>query len=100
MSKDNVIDLKKPESLIDDPITKTGAELIFEVISRAYEHHSLMVTSNLPFEQWTEVFGSERLAGALLDKITHRCHILWRPTAKATGYAKPKNDPNAGWNRN
>jgi len=58
------------------PFTKSGAELIFEVISRAYEHHSLMVTSNLPFEQWTEVFGSERLAGALLDRITHRCHIL------------------------
>jgi DNA replication protein DnaC len=58
------------------PFTKTGAELLFEVISRAYEHHSLMVTSNLPFEQWTEVFGSERLAGALLDRITHRCHIL------------------------
>jgi len=58
------------------PFTKTGAELLFEVVSRAYEHHSLMVTSNLPFEQWTEVFGSERLAGALLDRITHRCHIL------------------------
>ena len=58
------------------PFTKTGAELLFEVISRAYEHHSLMVTSNLPFEQWAEVFGSERLAGALLDRITHRCHIL------------------------
>ena len=58
------------------PFTKTGAELLFEIISRAYEHHSLMVTSNLPFEQWTEVFGSERLAGALLDRITHKCHIL------------------------
>jgi DNA replication protein DnaC len=58
------------------PFTKTGAELLFEVISRAYEHHSIMVTSNLPFEQWTEIFGSERLAGALLDRITHRCHIL------------------------
>ena len=58
------------------PFTKTGAELLFEVISRAYEYQSLMVTSNLPFEQWTEVFGSERLAGALLDRITHRCHIL------------------------
>jgi len=58
------------------PFTKTGAELLFEVISRAYEHHSIMVTSNLPFEQWAEVFGSERLAGALLDRITHRCHII------------------------
>jgi DNA replication protein DnaC len=58
------------------PFSKAGAELLFEVISRAYEHHSLMVTSNLPFEQWTEVFGSERLTGALLDRLTHKSHIL------------------------
>jgi DNA replication protein DnaC len=58
------------------PFSKVGAELLFEIISRAYEHHSLMVTSNLPFEQWTEVFGSERLTGALLDRLTHNCHIL------------------------
>lgn len=58
------------------PFTKIGAELLFEVISQAYECHSLMVTSNLPFQEWTEVFGSERLTGALLDRLTHRCHIL------------------------
>jgi len=58
------------------PFSKAGAELLFEIISRAYEHHSLMLTSNLPFEQWTEVFGSERLTGALLDRLTHNCHIL------------------------
>jgi len=58
------------------PFTKIGAELLFEVISRAYERLSLIVTTNLPFEQWTEVFGSERLTGALLDRLTHRVHIL------------------------
>jgi len=58
------------------PFSKAGAELLFEIISRAYEHHSLMLTSNLPFEQWTEVFGSERLTGALLHRLTHNCHIL------------------------
>jgi DNA replication protein DnaC len=58
------------------PFSKAGAELLFEVISRAYEHQSLMVTSNLSFEEWTEVFGSERLTGALLDRLTHRCHII------------------------
>jgi DNA replication protein DnaC len=58
------------------PFSKTGSELLFEVISRAYEQHSLMVTSNLPFEEWAEVFGSERLTGALLDRLTHRCLIL------------------------
>ena len=58
------------------PFSKIGAELLFEIVSHAYEHHSLMVTSNLPFEQWVETFGSERLTGALLDRLTHRCHII------------------------
>ena len=58
------------------PFSKTGAELLFDVVSRAYERTSLIVTTNLPFEQWTEVLGSERLTGALLDRLTHRVHIL------------------------
>jgi DNA replication protein DnaC len=58
------------------PFSKAGAELLFEVVSRAYERTSLIVTSNLPFESWTEVMGSERLTGALLDRLTHRVHIL------------------------
>lgn len=58
------------------PFTKSGAELLFDVVSRAYERTSLIVTTNLPFEQWTEVMGSERLTGALLDRLTHRVHIL------------------------
>jgi len=58
------------------PFTKAGAELLFEVVSRAYERQSLIVTTNLPFENWTEVMGSERLTGALLDRLTHRVHII------------------------
>jgi DNA replication protein DnaC len=58
------------------PFTKTGAELLFEVVSRAYERQSLIVTTNLPFEQWAEVCGSERLTGAMLDRLTHRVHIV------------------------
>ena len=58
------------------PFSKTGAELLFEVVSRAYERTSLIVTTNLPFENWTEVLGSERLTGAMLDRLTHRVHIL------------------------
>ena len=58
------------------PTSKLGAELLFDVISTAYERTSLIVTSNLPFENWTEVLGSERLTGATLDRLTHRCHIL------------------------
>ena len=56
--------------------SKAGSELLFEVISRAYERQSLIVTSNLPFESWTEVCGSERLTGAMLDRLTHRVHII------------------------
>jgi DNA replication protein DnaC len=58
------------------PASKKGAELLFDVISTAYERTSLVVTTNLPFEQWTEVLGSERLTGATLDRLTHRCHII------------------------
>ena len=49
---------------------------MFDVIATAYERYSLIVTTNLPFENWTEVLGSERLTGAALDRLTHRCHIL------------------------
>ena len=58
------------------PASKAGAELLFDVIATAYERYSLIVTTNLPFENWTEVLGSERLTGAALDRLTHRCHIL------------------------
>ena len=58
------------------PLSPTGAELLFEVFSQRYERGSTLVTSNLPFEDWTSVFGSERLTGALLDRLTHHVHIL------------------------
>ena len=58
------------------PLSKSGAELLFEVFSQRYERGSTMVTSNLPFQEWTEVLGSERVTGALLDRLTHHVHIL------------------------
>jgi DNA replication protein DnaC len=58
------------------PLSKTGAELLFEMLSQRYERGSTMITSNLPFAEWTEVLGSERLTGALLDRLTHHVHIL------------------------
>jgi len=58
------------------PFSKAGAELLYEVVSRAYERFSLILTTNLPFEQWTEVMGSGRLTGAMLDRLTHRVHII------------------------
>jgi DNA replication protein DnaC len=58
------------------PLSQTGAELLFEVFSQRYERGATLVTSNLPFDEWTSVFGSERLTGALLDRLTHHVHIL------------------------
>jgi DNA replication protein DnaC len=58
------------------PLSPTGAELLFEVFSHRYERGATIVTSNLPFDEWTSVFGSERLTGALLDRLTHHVHIL------------------------
>jgi DNA replication protein DnaC len=73
--------LQRQELLIIDelgfvPLSKTGAEMLFEVFSQRYERGSTLVTSNLPFAEWTEVLGSERLTGALLDRLTHHVHIL------------------------
>mgnify|MGYP003412795584 CR=1 FL=1 len=58
------------------PLSQTGAELLFEVFSQRYERGSTIVTSNLPFDEWTETFGTERLTGALLDRLTHHVNIL------------------------
>ena len=71
----------RPKLLIVDelgyvPLSPTGAELLFETFSQRYERGSTIVTSNLPFEDWTQVLGSERLTGALLDRLTHHVSIL------------------------
>ena len=58
------------------PASKAGAELLFDVIGTAYERTSVILTTNLAFENWTEVLGNERLTGAALDRLTHRCHIV------------------------
>jgi len=73
--------LRKLDLLVLDelgyvPASQVGAELLFDVISTAYERSSVIVTTNLPFEEWTEVLGSERLTGATLDRLTHRCTII------------------------
>jgi len=67
------------------PLSKTGAELLFEMISQRYERGATLITSNLPLvmsktsilhDEWTETFGTERLTGALLDRLTH--HVVRR----------------------
>ena len=56
--------------------SKTGAELLFEFFSQRYERGATLVTSNLPFDEWTEVFDSQHLTGTLLDRLTHHVNIL------------------------
>ncbi len=58
------------------PFSTLGAQLIFQFCSSVYERVALMVTSNLGFGDWTQVFGDERLTAALLDRLTHKAHIL------------------------
>ncbi len=58
------------------PFTTTGAQLMFQFCSALYEHVALIVTTNLKFADWVQVFGNERLTVALLDRLTHRAHIL------------------------
>ena len=58
------------------PLSKTGAELLFELVAQRYERGSIIITSNLPFDEWTSTFGTERLTGALLDRLTHHVHML------------------------
>ncbi len=58
------------------PFTPEGARLLFQAFSERYLKGSLLITSNLEFSHWLEVFGDERLTGALLDRLTHHCHVL------------------------
>ena len=58
------------------PFTPTGAQLIFQFCSALYERVTMIVTTNLRFSDWTQVFGDERLTAALLDRLTHKAHIL------------------------
>jgi DNA replication protein DnaC len=58
------------------PFSQTGAQLIFQFCSALYERVAMIVTTNLRFADWTQVFGEERLTAALLDRLTHKAHIL------------------------
>ena len=78
------------------PTSQVGAELFFDVISTADERLSVVITTNLPFENWTEVLGSERLTGATLDRLTHRCPLKnehgWKLPEKASVFKMPNDD--------
>lgn len=73
--------LEKVDLLICDELgylsfSRTGAELLFQVFGNRYERGSILITTNLPFSEWAQVFQGERMTEALLDRLTHRCHVL------------------------
>jgi DNA replication protein DnaC len=73
--------LDKTSLLICDELgylsfSRTGAELLFQVFADRYERASLLITSNLAFGDWGQIFQGERMTAALLDRLTHRCHIF------------------------
>jgi len=73
--------LEKLDLLIVDELgylsfSRGGAELLFQVFAERYERGSILITSNLPFSEWGQVFQGERMTAALLDRFTHRCHIF------------------------
>nr|NIN10276.1 ATP-binding protein [Gemmatimonadales bacterium]NIN49067.1 ATP-binding protein [Gemmatimonadales bacterium]NIP06531.1 ATP-binding protein [Gemmatimonadales bacterium]NIS63749.1 ATP-binding protein [Gemmatimonadales bacterium] len=73
--------LTHPSLLVVDeigylPITRTGAMLFFQLMSRRYERASTVLTSNKSFEEWGEIFGDEVMAAALIDRLLHHCHIV------------------------
>src|SRR6056297_3351989 len=76
MGKIGKADLFILDELSYIPFTKKRSQLLFSVISKSYEHQSIIVTSNLEFGRWNEVFGDEHLTAALLDRVVHHGHIL------------------------
>jgi len=78
--------LLKAELIICDewgyvPLDRTGAQLLFEVVSECYEQRSLVITTNMEFSRWVNVFYDEQMTTAILDRILHHCHLLVFPGA-------------------
>lgn len=76
--------ITKAELIICDewgyvPLDRTGAQLLFEVISECYERKTLIINTNIEFSRWVNVFYDDQMTGAILDRILHHCHLLLFP---------------------
>jgi DNA replication protein DnaC len=98
--------LGKVDLLIVDELgyisfSRSGAELLFQVFADRYERGSILITSNLPFSEWNQIFQGDRMTAALLDRLTHRCTIFemngesyrFRESSHALKEKKPAQTP-------
>lgn len=76
IGKYNRLDLLILDELGYVPFSKEGAELLFQILAERHERGSVVITTNLGFADWTQVFGDPNMTAALLDRLTHRAHII------------------------
>lgn len=76
--------IEKADLLICDewgyvPLDRTGAQLLFEIVSECYERKSLIINTNIEFSKWVNVFYDEKMTGAIIDRLLHHCHLILFP---------------------